>query len=75
MGSDMAAWHWMHDSTHAAALNVVEDRNGDKLFFIDCRVTHHLINDLRLFSMSEPLCPPMRLNVANNSFLTATHVG
>ena len=70
MGSDMA---WMHGSTHAPVLYVLDDRMGDIVVSIDGGATRHLIYTRRMFSTSSVLTPPKRLNIANESFLIATH--
>ena len=72
MGSDMA---WMHGSTPAPVLNVLDDCTRDIVVCRDGGTTRHLINTPRMFSTGSVLTPPKRLNIANESFLIATHIG
>ena len=85
-GSDeYNAWHWLRGRGGLSAFNLHAVPSSSfmhndpsvtqVLFFIDGGATHHLINDIKLFSSSVPLSSPQKISVANKGFMLATRVG
>ena len=72
--AELAAWKWLN-GLHEGSAMLTEEGRREMMVYIDGGATHHLVNDVTLFSSSVEMNPPRRIRVANKKYMHATRVG